>query len=328
MIFRSCPKRHRRGITLIELLVVIGIVAILLALLLPAVQRVRESASRLSCANHLKQIGLALHHFHDVYGVFPSNGGWDSKQTIMGADGKKTYVFTKDIDVPNAFYWGVGTPGLLPGQQTGSWAYSILPFIEQQNVYTERAWTEGVNIYVCPSRRAAVAQLVRADEYGTYWGGGWRWGKIDYAGNRLLFPNRPYVRGIQQITDGTSHTILVGEKSMAPQDYMTGTWYWDEPFFTGGSDGTVRSGNVIQQDSRGLAKGRRFRWNWGSPHSGGAQFVFADGSVRLVLYATPPNIVAALLTPSGGESLSDDFFAQGSEAASPARPALASAAAW
>ncbi|HZV04526.1 MAG TPA: DUF1559 domain-containing protein [Gemmataceae bacterium] len=310
MIFRSCPENHRRGVTLIELLVVIAIVAVLLALLLPAVQKVRESASRISCTNNLKQIGLALHQFHSAYGVFPSNGGWDGKESIPDVNGNPTYVFTKDIDVPYAFYWGVGMPNLLPAQQFGSWAYSILPFVERQNMYSQRAWTEGVPIYICPSRRTAMPQLVAADENGTYWGGGWAWGKIDYAGNRLLFPNRPRCLGLRVVTDGTSNTILVGEKSMAPQDYNSGTWYWDEPFFTGGSDGTVRSGNQVQQDSRSLEEERLFRWNWGSPHPAGGRFVFADGSVRQVLYATPPNILAALLTPSGGETVSDTFFAE------------------
>jgi prepilin-type processing-associated H-X9-DG protein len=201
-------------------------------------------------------------------------------------------------------------PGLLPSQQLGSWAYSVLPFIEQQNMYEQRAWMDAVKIYICPSRRAAMPQPVVSDEYGTYWGGGWLWGKIDYAGNKSLFPNRPYVRSIREITDGTSHTILAGEKSMAPQDYTSGTWYWDEPFFTGGSDGTVRSGSRVQQDSRGLVEGRQFRWNWGSPHTAGAQFVFADGSVRQIPYATSQNVVAALLTPSGGEAVNDDIFAQ------------------
>lgn len=97
---------------------------------------------------------------------------------------------------------------------------------------------------------------------------------------------------------------------MAPQLYTTGTWYWDEPFFIGGSDGTVRSGTRIQQDSSGLAKGRQFRWNWGSPHTAGAQFIFADGSVRPVLYTAPENIVAALLTPSGGEVVNSSFIAE------------------
>jgi prepilin-type processing-associated H-X9-DG protein len=294
-------------VTLIELLVVMAIVAVLLALLLPAVQRVREAASHLSCENNLKQIGLALHQFHDANGVLPSNGGWDPTQTIIGVDGRSTYVFTKDIEVPYVFYWGVGSPDLPPAQQTGSWAYAILPYLEQQNMFAQRAWTEAVKIYACPSRRAATPQPVVADEYGTYWGGGWLWGKIDYAGDRLLFPNRPYCLGLRVIADGTSHTILVGEKSMAPQDYTSGTWYYDEPFFTGGSDGTVRGGTRVQQDSRGLVEGRGFKRNWGSPHVDGAQFVFADGSVRPVLYATPETVVAALLTPSGGEVVNDGF---------------------
>ncbi len=310
MNLRPYSKRRRGGVTLMELLVVLAIVAVLLALLLPAVQKARESASRLSCQNNLKQIGLALHQFHDAYGVFPSNGGWDGKETILDVYGNPTYVFTKDNDLPVPFYWGVGTPGLLPPQQFGSWAYSILPFMEQQNMHELRAWMDSVKSYICPSRRAAMPQPVVSDEYGTYWGGGWVWGKTDYAGNRLLFPNRPYVRSIREITDGTSQTILVGEKSMAPQDYTSGTWYWDEPFFTGGSDGTIRSGSRVQQDSRELEKGRQFRFNWGAPHTAGAQFVFADGSVRQLSYATSQNVVAALLTPSGGEVASDNFFAE------------------
>ena len=308
MIFSACSGRRRAGATLMELLVVIGILAILMALLLPAVQRVRESANRISCENNLKQIGLALHQFHDVYGVLPSNGGWDGKQSIPAVDGKQTYVFTKDIDLPFPWYWGVGMPGLSPWQQTGSWAYAILPFVEQQNMYAQRAWIDPVKIYVCPSRRSALPQLAVSDDHGTYWGGGWPWGKIDYAGNRLLFPNRPYCVSLAAITDGTSNTLLVGEKAMAPQDYTSGTWYWDEPFFTGGSDGTVRSGTLILHDARALEDGLQFRWNWGSPHTAGAQFVFADGSVHSVLYAAPQSVVAALLTPSGGEVVNAAFF--------------------
>ncbi|MHB1423823.1 MAG: DUF1559 family PulG-like putative transporter [Gemmataceae bacterium] len=310
MRYPFCREKRRGGMTLVELLVVLAIVAVLMGLLLPAVQRVRESANRISCVNNLKQIGLALQQFHDVNGVFPSNGGWDGQETIAAVNGKPSLVFTKDTDLSSPFYWGVGAPGLSPWQQTGSWAYTIMPFVEQQNAYTQRAWMDAVKIYICPSRRSAYPQAVVSDEYGIYWGGGWLWGKIDYAGNSLLFPNRPNCLGIRFITDGTSNTVLVGEKSMAPQLYETGTWYWDEPYFTGGSDGTVRNGSIVQQDSRGLEKGRLFRWNWGSPHTGGAQFLFADGSVRPVLYAAPPKVVAALLTPSGGETVGSDYFGE------------------
>jgi prepilin-type processing-associated H-X9-DG protein len=169
---------------------------------------------------------------------------------------------------------------------------------------------DAVKTYICPSRRAAFPQPVVSDEYGIYWGGGWTWGKVDYAGNSLLFPNRPNCLGLRSITDGTSNTILVGEKSMAPQLYETGTWYWDEPYFTGGSDGTVRSGPIVQLDSRGLANGRLFRWNWGSPHTGAANFLLADGSVHPVLYAAPQNVVAALLTPAGGETVGGDYIGE------------------
>src|SRR5690349_8961717 len=106
---RPCsPPPPRRGFTLIELLVVIAIIAVLIGLLLPAVQKVREAAARTKCANNLKQLGLGMHNYHDVYNGFPSAGwGW---------------------------FW-VGDPIRSGRGQPGGWVYSILPFVEQGPLY-------------------------------------------------------------------------------------------------------------------------------------------------------------------------------------------------
>ena len=117
--------------------------------------------------------------------------------------------------------------------------------------------------------------------------------------SRLVIPKLPRCVRIAEFLDGTSQTILVGEKAMSPLLYELPTWYWDEPFFLGGSDSTVRKGRRVVPDY--FAAPSRYVDNWGSAHPGGAQFGFADGSLRLLQHGTPSRTVRALLTPRGGE---------------------------
>jgi prepilin-type N-terminal cleavage/methylation domain-containing protein/prepilin-type processing-associated H-X9-DG protein len=291
-------NRARDAFTLLELLVVIAIIGVLMGLLLGAVQKVRAAADRARCANNLKQIGLGLHNLHDSWGSFPSNGGYDGKQTINDVNGKPITVETIDF-VSGTWKWGVGDPARSPQDQTGSWAYSLLPFIEQDNAFRERAWQTPVAIYICPARRRPQAQVPEADDRGKYIGGGWAWAKLDYAGNARMFPIRPICQNLASITDGTSTTILVGEKAVDLKYAITGSWYWDEPYFLGGSDSTMRKGTKFVPDAHGTYLA--IRENWGSSHMGGCNFLFADGSVRLISYATSPDRLLAMLTPAGGE---------------------------
>ena len=296
-------ERLRRAFTLVELLVVIAIIGLLVGLLLSAVQQVRRSASRTRCCNNLKQIGIALQLHHGAYEVFPSNGGWDGKQLYPATNGQWIKASVTEVFTHQTFVYGIGTPDVAPQQQPGSWAYAILPWIEQQAIYRQQSWNAAVSLYFCPSRRPAMPQPAVDDSYGQYNGGGWNWGKIDYAANRDVIGNRPNCVRIADITDGTSTTILIGEKSMNPKDYTTGTWYWDEPYFLGGSGGTQRWGLNVLPDAPNM--GLAFRYNWGSAHENGANFLFADGSVRIVPYSTSPIQLSALLTPNGGEVAPD-----------------------
>jgi prepilin-type N-terminal cleavage/methylation domain-containing protein/prepilin-type processing-associated H-X9-DG protein len=295
-------RQSRRAFTLLELLVVLSIISLLTGLLLGGVQRVRASAARVRCANNLKNIGLAAHGYHDTIGCLPSNGGYDGVQQIRDTSGAMVTIETIDY-VSGSWRWGVGDPGRSHRDQTGSWAFSLLPYIEQESVYRQRSWQTTVAVYFCPARRLPQAPVPVDDDRARYIGGGWPWAKIDYAGNARLFPGRPICQSFSLVTDGLSNTILVGEKAVDLHYALSASWYWDEPYFLGGSDSTARKGAKMMRDAHGTFL--EIRENWGAGHPGGTSFLFADGSVRTVSYSTKPEQLVAYLTPTDGEPVSD-----------------------
>jgi prepilin-type N-terminal cleavage/methylation domain-containing protein len=280
----------RLGFTLIELLVVIAILAVLIGLLLPAVQKVREAAARMSCQNNLKQIGLAFHNFHDANQMFPNGGGGINTPDVQS------------IVNGQSIRWGVGDPNQSPRYNYGGWGFAILPYIEQQSAYQLRAYAVQPKIYLCPSRGRQGPQVVPPTDpvcsgYSYENAGINPWGKTDYASNKFVVVARGNNRRLSDITDGTSNTMLVSEKAMDPRSYNTGGWCWDEPFFLGYTGGSNRDGVLVVPD----APGNVFANQWGSAHMGGVNSLNCDGSVRTLLYATDPAVVFKYLTSAGGE---------------------------
>lgn len=280
MSTRCHPRYHRSGFTLIELLVVIAIIAILIGLLVPAVQKVRDAAARLQCQNNLKQIGLACHNYHDSYLQFPP---------AVNLPGEQNYGW------PSAPY-----PGLYFGLEV-----ALFPFYEQDNL--QRSLVENVpnpHYINCNGPNSVGAQVVKllicpADgampypAVGKY--GGLYFGLSSYGGcsgtsatttdgtaslkNGIFFMNSSIL--ISEITDGTSQTLMFGERSRlnlpatSTSESLSG-WAWVNEYAQ--EDNTMNASELPEGvKTHDLNQ-------FGSQHSGGAisNFAFADGSVHSI----------------------------------------------
>jgi prepilin-type N-terminal cleavage/methylation domain-containing protein/prepilin-type processing-associated H-X9-DG protein len=273
-----CEGKHR-GFTLIELLVVIAIIAVLIGLLLAAIQKVRETASRAKCQNNLMQMGLACHNFENTYQRFP-----------LG--------IADPVDI-----------------HPSTWMWSILPFVEQQNLYNTGSMSNTIPLYYCPSEPRSYA--------GSFYNNG----GTDYVGVSGL----TYMDGlgivnardggssnpvrVTDVTDGTSNTVMLGERppsanwgkgnafghsfydSLGCMAEQHGTTLYDgspdnlpcnsPPYYFGGGPKNVNNNCSIN-------------WMW-SNHIGGSNFTMGDGSVRFISYSTSTIIMQNLATYAGGE---------------------------
>ena len=262
----------RSAFTLIELLVVIAIIAILVGLLLPAIQKVREAAARASAQNNLKQIGLAMHNYHDARGKIPCNG-------IGGSD-----------------------PVLGVQPANWCWAYHLLPFVEQEAMFNQAGGAgltplsppSGVPVktYLCPMRGRPGFSTDGGNS--PYFNGPY----TDYKINTVSFgwysngdnstslgrASATFRPTMGQITSarGTSNVIYVGQGYLNPDRYRwRSSSSWEEVIYSGGYGGTGRSGLQIFKDSVSIGQNNY----WGSPFAGGCPFLMVDGSVRMVNYS-------------------------------------------
>jgi prepilin-type processing-associated H-X9-DG protein len=266
---RACSWR-RPGWSVIELLVVIAIIALLLALLLSAIQQARESANRVACQNNLHQMGVALHDYADVKGVFPP--GWTIPSWCLQPDGQ----LIPRVTLPPSWGWG---------------AY-LLPYLDLQPLYHEAgvAWRPFPNpadaftqtalqIYRCPSDGGPTLNPQRL----YYAMSNYRAnpgpdpippGSLDYGG--VIYPNSRIA--LPDITDGLSTTIAIGEcKYSLAQAESAAIW----PGFSSADDGfdVVAGTHADARISQGINGGAA---TWGSYHPGGANFLFCDGSVHFL----------------------------------------------
>jgi prepilin-type processing-associated H-X9-DG protein/prepilin-type N-terminal cleavage/methylation domain-containing protein len=288
---------RRASFTLTELLVVIAIIAVLLGLLLAAVQKARDSAARTNCANNLRQLGLSLHQYHDGHNAFPPGMRWQN--------GTDRYLFM-------------------------TWLTQILPYVEQEQLlltaekaYQQSPWpfnnpphaglTTIVKTFLCPADgRVFETQFAPRDmfdvSFTSYLGVE---GQDLYSQDGILFRDSHIMIG--DVTDGTSHTLLAGERPPSA-DFQYGWWYAGEgQQLTGSADMVL---GVQEQDVIPYSWAQCFQgvytygpgrisnqcdmFHFWSLHPGGANFLFADSSVRFLSYSAVA-IMPALASRAGGE---------------------------
>ncbi|MFO0865038.1 MAG: DUF1559 domain-containing protein [Gemmataceae bacterium] len=313
--------QRRRGFTLIELLVVIAIIAVLIALLVPAVQKVRESAARAQCQNNLKQMGIALHNYEGQFKTFPA-----------GSSGPASSA----------------TP---PPPYRHGWVAFTLPWIEQDNVrkvYDMNAsWYDPsnanvilipLNVYHCPSAEFGRTATSASTVFGSRTAAAWDYGNVNvssyapgYSGTanadrRKGVMNDREASKIAQITDGLSNTLMVSECANRPQLWVLGRQRPDLNAETSASSGgglgyvtggvwaehqkTVSVGGATVDGEKTIGGGPcaincTNDWEIYSMHTGGANGLFADGSVRFLSSGITIETLAALCSRAGGEVASE-----------------------
>ena len=336
-------KRRRSAFTLIELLVVIAIIAILIGLLLPAVQKVREAAARAQSTNNLKQMGLAFHGHNDLFNRLPYNG----RRVAIGTGTMAT-----------TFNAGVHNPAI---EGSGTWATQILPFIEQDALFknltldgavhpttspVESRHLVSLKTYLCPSRNRGPG-FKSVGNAGPNGVANQASGPVtDYAINCRINTPSTNVWGtngggtgdvdrrktIQGISDGSSNTIIVGSKAERVSKHADASASdWDESIIQGGWGGSGRRGNndgsnaqgpastaagvdhigqsgfVLMRDTQITGIAPFIHSNrFGSGFAGSVLFAMGDGSVRGITYTVAPDVLCWSLNPTDGRTVSLD----------------------